>query len=82
MALDFLVEISVADKYTAIPVSDNSPSRQSTINSIRQSANVFKNPPKSVTKHLAAEFSTSPKVVVTTPVMAPKLFLLKYPIGM
>ena len=38
---------------------------------------VFKIPPKIVTRTTGAAFSTSPKVVVVTAVISPKLFLLK-----
>ena len=53
------------------------PSRQSATVSPRHRPKVLRNPPITLTRHRAALFSTSDRVVVTTAVMFPRELSLK-----
>lgn len=77
----FFSMAEVISRYNAVPAVTIKPMRQSKHSTITVNTRALIKPPSMLTRTMGAVVSTSSSTVVVTPVISPRLFSLKYPIG-
>lgn len=77
----FFSMAEVISRYNVVPAVTIKPMRQSKHSTITVNTRSLIKPPSMLTRTMGAVVSTSSSTVVVTPVISPRLFSLKYPIG-